>query len=88
MASMDVDSHDSAQGQHIEDGGNPQRPARVKGADNENGTTTVQTEVVALRPPLRAGSVPQREGLVEEITDQPDSDAEERHMEVGTSSKL
>jgi hypothetical protein len=80
---MDIDPQESMQGRQVEDAGNPQRPVRAEGAHRVNGATTVQTEVVTPRQPHRAGSAQQQEGLVEDITGQPESDAGKRQMEVG-----
>jgi hypothetical protein len=36
----------------------------------------------------RVGFAQQQEGLMEDITSQPESDAQKRQMEVGTSSEM
>jgi hypothetical protein len=56
MTSMEIDSHDSAQGHQTNDAGNLQQPARAEEAQRTNGEANEHTEVVAPRPQPEAGS--------------------------------
>jgi hypothetical protein len=86
--SMEIDPHNGAHGHKIDKTDNLQQPARTEEAERTNGEANAHIEVATPRPQPEARFVQQHEGLVEDMTEQPDSGVEHRQAEVGTSRVL
>jgi hypothetical protein len=69
---MEVDPTSSAQGHPTHNIGNPPETAVTEGVPQVNGQATAQTEATVPKN-TRAETTQQQEGLVEDITGQPDS---------------
>jgi hypothetical protein len=84
--SMEINLHDSAQGHQTNDTGNLQQHVRSKETQITNGEANENTEVVMPIPQPEVGFTQHQEGLVEDITRQPNSGRDHRQAEVGTAS--
>jgi hypothetical protein len=84
---MYMDAPEGGQGQQVNDVGNQLHPENPEEASRANGTAPNQEKMIASKRSQKTMLEQRQEGTVEDVTSRPDEYAEEKTMEVGTSSQ-